>query len=273
MGSIGRSTHDVANAAASLTAIATLVIGLMVAACAPLPGPGRMYACGGPQDGHCYGIARFHVVDLGGSDFQSFSTTIDAVALLGGNGEINDEFWVKQQLGPRNCGEDPNICWVEVGLSAGACTFPANETHVFWADNRPFGNGYVCHDMGPLQHNEFGQPAFLLIRVNPSDPSDYDVAVLVCAAQFAQCQPRWLVGQSTNNAMAPDTIDMGMELSGSTGAAAPGTTFSGTMVTVSGISKFLDIDGVVGANPPINAGWDSRPGSGNGGSFRTSCCF
>jgi hypothetical protein len=271
MGAFVSCNRGLLRTAGRLMAASVIILLLNGGSCPPLPGPGRTYACGDATSNHCYGIVRFNVAELGnGLDFGLFSTIVNAVALLGGDGEINDEIWVKQRHGVTNCG---NQCWVEVGLSAGACSIPKNETHVFWADNRPF-EGFFCHDMGPLQEQEFGHLMSLLIRVNPSDPGSYDVVVQTCLDAAAPCPGRRLVGQSTDNAMFPDTIDMGMELAGSTGAGAPGTNFFGTRVAVPGGSKYLDVDGTSGANSPITAEWDTLPTSGTtGGSFRTLCCF
>jgi hypothetical protein len=265
----------------AVAAVVILLLGM-----GPCPGPGTTYSCGDASSHHCYGIARFNVRDLGnGLDFGSFNTVITAVALLGGDvdvsqhGELNDEIWVKQQNGRTNCLNRDNqmtSCWVEVGISAGACFIPNNETHVFWADNRPF-EGFFCHDLGPLQEQEFLHLISLLIRQNALDPGSYDVVVDTCQDKAPPCPGagRRLVGQSTTNAMFPDTIDMGMELAGTTRANGPDTTFRYTRVAVPpGRSKYLDVDGMVGANPPITAEWDTFPTSGTtGGSFRTQCCF
>jgi hypothetical protein len=252
--------------------------------CDGLPGPGRTYSCigGDPGSRHCYGIVRFNVTDLGnGPSFRAFITTVNAVALRGGDGEINDEFWVKQ-IPAANCGGPnlPAVCWIEVGLSAGAnyigCRVPQNETHLFWADNRP-NRGFFCHDMGAVQPQEFGQPVLLAIAIRPSEPNAYDVEALTCESSHGPvgCQGRQFVGISSDNTMAANVIDMGMELAGRTGASAPGTNFFQTLVpdssSVFGF-KFLDVDGRLILNEPISAEWESRPTSGNGGSFRTSCC-
>jgi len=253
-------------------AAAVILLLLSGGSCPPNP-PGRTYSCGDASTGHCYGTVRFNVADLGnGLNFGSFSTLVNAVALLGGNGELNDELWVMQRQFVTNCGTQPSICWVEVGLSAGACSIPSNETHVFWADNRP-SEGFFCHDLGSLQQEEFGHPASLLIRVNASDPTTYDVIVQTCVDSSAQCPGRGWVEQSTINAMFADTVDMGMELSDSMGANAPGTNFFGTIVAIPGGAKFLDVNGTVRSDVPTTAVWDSLPTAGNGGSFRTSCCF
>src|SRR5438876_320672 len=72
---------------------------------------GRTYSClrEGDKDKHCYGIVEFNVIDLGnGPNFRAFITNVYARALLSGDGEINDEFWVVQNPAT-NCGGNPSI--------------------------------------------------------------------------------------------------------------------------------------------------------------------
>jgi hypothetical protein len=273
--------RDLVRTIARLGIIAVIIPLLGLGSCPP--GPGTRYSCGDASSGHCRGIVRFNVVDLGnGLNFGSFSTVMHANALLGGDvdlpgqqqhGAINNEIWVTQRRKPTGCtapdSKDPSICWVEVGLSAGAWTLPNNETHVFWADNRP-SEGFFFHDLGSLQDREFGHGMSIMIQQSASDPGSYNVVVMTCLD--SSCPGRWWFGQSTDNAMFPDTVDMGMELAGETRALG-GDVFFGTIVEVPGGIKLLDVDGQIGVDPPITAVWDSPPSSGNGGSFRTHCCF
>jgi len=283
MGAFVSLNGDAIRTVSRFLAPAAILLLLSGASCPP--GPGRTYSCGDPTSahGHCYGIVSFNVTDFGnGLNFGLFSTVVNAVALLGGSvagtknpGELNDEFWVTQKRVPTGCVDRDGTqipCWVEVGLSAGGCSISPNETHLFWADNRPF-EGFFCHDLGPLEQQEFGHDTSLLIRQNASDTSTYDVIVITCVDASAQCSGRGFIGESTVNAMFPDDVDMGMELAGTTGANAPGTNFLGTIVTGRNGPKFLDVNGVIRNDMPTTAAWSSLPTSGNGGSFHTSCCF
>jgi hypothetical protein len=253
--------------------MAAAVITQFLAGC---PGPGSTYSC---NDGHCYGIVRFNVIDFGnGPMFRSFVTNVNAVPLNAGNADISDEFWVIQQ-GATNCGNQPNDCWIELGLLASNIT--NNETHVFWADNRP-NQGFFYHDMGALQPQEFNQPVLLLIAIRPQDPNSYDVDALTCQTVTGPvgCQGRRLIGQSINNTMVANVIEMGLELAGSNGASAQATNFFRTIVPYPnspGNFKYLDVDGRVQVDAPVTAGWVSTPTStppsrNIGGSFFTSCC-
>jgi hypothetical protein len=264
----------------------TIAVRLMAAAVitqflASCPGPGSTYSCGelGSAIGHCYGIVRLNVMDFGsGPMFRSFFTNVNAVPLNGGNSEISDEFWVIQPSAT-NCGNQPSACWIEVGLSAGGT--PNNETHVFWADNRP-NQGVFYHDMGALQPQEFNQPVMLWIAIRPRDPNSYDVDAGTCETVTGPvgCQGRRLIGRSTNNTMMADVIEMGLELAGTSGASAQATNFFRTIVPYPNSPvyfKYLDVDGRVQVNAPVTAGWvitpTSNPPSRNiGGLFFTSCC-
>jgi hypothetical protein len=235
---------------------------------------GGNYKC---SDNHCYGLTVLPAAQNGEPGFRGFVTTVNAVALNSGDGEINDEIWVVDK-NSAGCGGQ---CWIEVGLSAGAntggCSLPSNETHVFWADNRP-NQGFFCHDQGALQAQEFNQPVFLAIAVRPTDPNSFDVEALTCTSTTGNgtCQRRAIIGTSTNNTMAATAIEMGMELAGTNGASAPATNFTGSLTPNPNVSfgwTFLKLDGNILQNAPVKGAWTTTPSTSNsGGSFQTSCC-
>lgn len=232
-----------------------------------------MGGCGGyncPKDHtHCYGTVTFDATQNG---TNGFATQVTAVPLHSGNGELNNEVWVVQYNNP-SCGNYSQRCWIEVGLSAGAYGLPSNETHVFWADNRP-NHGFYFHDQGALQAQEFNQAVFLLIRPHFLEASAFDVDALTCAdvSSNATCAQRWIIGKSTNNAMVASRIVMGMELSGTNGASAANANFAGSVV-LNPNASYLSSDGIITMNAPVNAGWMAPPSTSNsGGLFFTSCC-
>jgi hypothetical protein len=249
---------------------------LLLISAVAVPGFAQSYSCPDDNNGHCYGIVRFFAPGPPGTvgQFTGYATDVSIVPLNGGNGEINDEMWMGQFNNPACPGLNGNICWVEVGLSAGAnaggCSIPNNQTHFFWADNRPNG-GFVCHDMGPVQAGDFGKRAWLII---------WNSSVQLQPNSFvAQAGPPTgiLGGLSTNNSMQPDHVDMGMELEGSSGANGPPAEFSANQFSQNPKPalgfQFLKFNGTVlklGKNPPT-AFWSSLPSSsGFGGDFRTS---
>jgi hypothetical protein len=240
------------------------------------------YSCGNGTGSHCYGIVTLEAAQNNAPGFRGVATSVIAVALNSGNGELNNEMWVVQ---PSNsaCGSlgTGNQCWIEVGLSAGAnaggCSIPSGETHVFWADNRPNG-GFFCHDQGALLPEELNQPVFLAIAIRPTEANTYDVEALTCTSVTGSgsCTKRVIAGTSTNNAMAATLVEIGMELAGSKNASASTTHFTETIFANPNVIfgwTFLNVDGAVSVDAPVKAGWTTTPStSSSGGSFSTGCC-
>jgi hypothetical protein len=233
------------------------------------PGP-TTYSCGGATGGHCYGVVRVRPAVPKG-----VSTSLTAVAMNGGDGHVSDEMWLVQDNNP-TCGGGQ--CWVEVGLRAGiGCGGTVAGAEVFWADNRP-NNGFFCHDLGALQPQEIGQPTFLVIAIRPLSPNTFDIEALTCtsAAGPGACPRRIFLSNSGNNSMAANAWNIGLEVSGSSGASAPNTSFDHNLVTdpQSPIGwAFLTTDGEALVSAPVGAGWTTRPStSSSGGSWFTSCC-
>jgi hypothetical protein len=110
---------------------------LLLISAVAVPGFAQSYSCPDDNNGHCYGIVRFFAPGPPGTvgQFTGYATDVSIVPLNGGNGEINDEMWMGQFNNPACPGLNGNICWVEVGLSAGAnaggCSIPNNQTHFF----------------------------------------------------------------------------------------------------------------------------------------------
>jgi hypothetical protein len=237
---------------------------------------GCNYSCGNGV-AHCYGTVTFGVPEIAASGFQGFATGVTAVPLKGGNGELNNEIWAVQYQNP-SCGSDlRDECWIEVGLSAGAYGLPSNETHIFWADNRPNG-AFHFHDQGALQAQELNHEVFLLIKPHLFATNTFDVDAQTCAdvTDTATCDYRWIIGKSTNNAISVGRLVMGMELSGKNGASAPNANFTGTVVLDPNApfgGRYLTSFGTMVQDAPVNAGWTATPSSsGFGGIFSTSCC-
>jgi hypothetical protein len=264
------------NPPAARTAVRSVALAVMTVLLADCAG----YSCGNSTGSHCYGIATLPAALNGEPNFRGFVTAVDAVPLNSGNGEINNEIWVVQQGNPA-CGSIANSqCWIEVGLSAGAdaggCSLPSNETHIFWADNRP-NQGFFCHDQGALQPQEFNQPVFLAIAIRPPEPNSYDVEALTCTSTSGSgsCPRRAIIGKSSNNAMAANLVEMGMELAGNSGASAPVTHFNGSIAPNPNVIfgwTYVNVDGSVITNTPVKGGWSLTPSTNPGGSFFTSCC-
>ncbi len=252
--------------------LGAFILMALLGGCAP-------YSC---EKDHCYGFVRVVATQNDVPSFRGVATSVIAVPLNGGDGEINTEMWVAQADNPA-CDDlgTGNICWIEVGLSAGAngggCSIASNETHIFWADNRP-NKGFFCHDQGALQQQEFNQPVFLTIAFRPLEPNTFDVEALTCTSVTGNgsCSRRIFAATSTNNEMAATHVDIGMELAGTKGASASPTQFTGTIFANPHVIfgwTFLNVDGSVRVDAPVKAGWTTTPStSSSGGSFSTACC-
>jgi hypothetical protein len=231
-----------------------------------------MYACVNPTDpnaDHCYGKVGFRLSDLiGPQGFLGFTTMMTPFGpLIGGDGELTDELWVRSADDLCRDGK----CWIEVGIIANAGYLPRNETHVFWADNRP-NSTFFFHDLGPVQRAEYGKPIDLNIFFIRTPPFPYGVSAVVCATQQGDCFSRILVGRSTSNTMVPDSIDIGLELAGTTGANGPGATFESSRVDSTVGSKLIDQDGTVRQDWPAAVEWLTPPSAQHGGVLHTDCC-
>jgi hypothetical protein len=119
-----------------------------------------------------------------------------------------------------------------------------------------------------------------MVRPTANKANSFDVYIELCAD--GGCSSRtWLpLAQSTNNSMVPNTILMGMEVSGSVGVSAQKANFTETIYLDPAApfgGRFLTSEDVQvvppGPNNPITSGWDPWPSASNfGGSFFTTCC-
>jgi hypothetical protein len=240
-----------------------------------LCGIGAGYSCGSADGGHCYGTTTFPIAQIGVSGFWGFATQLTSVPLHSGNGELNNEIWVVQSKNTA-CGLG-NRCWIEIGVTAGAYGLPSNETHIFWADNRPHG-GFNFHDQGALKPQELNHQVFVMIRPRSSELNAFDVDAQTCAdvsSNGSTCQ-RWIIAKSTKNSMVASEAFMGMELSGSGGASAGNANFTETVFLDPSApfgGRYTASAGISTLNVPVNAGWTATPSSSNfGGTFFTGCC-
>jgi hypothetical protein len=252
--------------------IAVAGIASLLAGCGP-------YNCGGPNGGHCYGTVSWGTADLGIPQFTNFGTVVTAVQLNGGNLVINDEMWVVQ--GPQACNSQ---CWVELGLTSvgavsGGCS-TTSDTRFFWAENTP-NQTYLCHDLGPVQPQEFNNPTLLVINRRFDIPNTFDVTAETCTTIDGSpggCTPRRvLTGESVNNPMTANTITLGMELGGTSGASAPRAIFTQNFWLApfgrGVVFDFVSTPGNIQVNVPVAAGWATMPSTQTeGGAFFTSCC-
>lgn len=110
----------------------------------------------------------------------------------------------------------PNLYWVEDGYWASS-SFSSYQEY-FWADHRPVdcGGCVNVHVFGPVPSDDYGyNPQFTIHYVGNNE-----YQVTVTSPHYA---PN---AYSTNNSMTPTLVQMGQELSGTSGASAPDARFS-----------------------------------------------
>jgi hypothetical protein len=244
-----------------------------------LVGCNTTYNC--PNTGHCYGEVKFPTPGL-----QGMITTVDVDHMVDtGDGFVDNEMWIVDRNNAA-CAAQKNICWVETGYVADNNAITGDggsasgiDLHFFWADNRP-NSTFIYHDFGLVPDYYFGHKVTFLIM--KAGTNRWTVNIQPVSIPGAST---WS-GTSTNNAMAPQSAEMGQELAGTKGATANPVNYTGTgiksstptSVTVTGttFTQILTVstDGdVTNANPPTGT-WITPPSAANanGGRFQTHCC-
>ena len=147
--------------------------------------------------GHCYGVARWNGPTLGGKAniFTNQSTS--------GDGFVHQEMWLNQT--------GSTFYWVEAGVKTDI-RHNYGSPLLFWADMRPNGGGYSEHYSAFMQSNDFGKNVTVTISKQGSDQFTVNLSGLPSTS---------LSGTSTANPINIDRIDIGIELWGASGAAAP----------------------------------------------------
>ncbi|MGB8347238.1 MAG: hypothetical protein WCD86_20290 [Ktedonobacteraceae bacterium] len=116
-------------------------------------------------------------------------------------------------------GGQSHNCWVEAGYttygttdyhkSKPCVTPPAN--CYYWADNRP-GGGYHEHPIANVHSSDYGQGLFLQTYETSYGVGPFNIELGTPSGTYNE--------QSTSNSMQPDTITIGQELFGTTGAGS-----------------------------------------------------
>ncbi len=241
-----------------------------------LVGCNTTYKC--PNGAHCYGEVKFPTAGV-----QGMITTVDVDHMTDtGDGFVDNEMWIVDR-GNAACG---GTCWVETGYVADNNAIIGDggsasgiDLHFFWADSRP-NSTFIYHDFGLVPDNYFGHKVNFLILKKSTNTWTVNIQPVSIAGAAT------LAGTSTNNAMTPQSAEMGQELAGTKGASANPVNYTGTGIkgsrptgiTVTGVPIFqvvtVSTDGnVTNANPPTGA-WIIAPSAANanGGKFQTHCC-
>jgi hypothetical protein len=161
-------------------------------------------------------------------------------------------------------------CWIETGYHtitgnhANGCTYDAS--WYYWADVRPGDSGLNVHCLGAVQSGDLGKNAWLYIASNGG--GNWTIQVAPYTSYFS--------GTSRNNNMSADTIEIGMELEGTSGAYAYRGyfTYNAWQNGINGQWNPQTNSGTWHNDSPISSYWQTPPdpnGNNNGGSFSTGC--
>jgi hypothetical protein len=225
------------------------------------------YNC--PDSAHCYAVAEWSAQALQTCCLAGGEVNISYTDLSGGDGFVDNELWLVQH-GNAQCINlllnIPDVCWVEVGMIAEPSQFSG--TRYFWADNTP-ALGFAFHPLGlvpSLDQNPQTPDGFF---ITADGPDTYQVAII-----GLQTNSALIFAYSTNNAMTPDTLEMGQELYGTNGARSASfadysflTYYSGEFgLNISTTPSTQRSD-----SPPVFT-WINVPSNTIYGEFHTQCC-
>jgi len=198
-------------------------------------------------------------------------------------GFINDEMWLIDDLCVN--GGHTEICWIETGYYTGSVDKSSPGTPVavvalnpsfFWADMRP-GQSFTFVLAGDIPDSQYGtKNHFVIVKDGRTTPNPFLVFIYNDSLST-------FFGESLNNRMNGNEINIGQELAFDGGAIAPQVTFTRNIFAVRPVGKDYvfwynaqtDRGTVSSPNPPTGR-WDIAPptsgSSPEGGQFSTSCC-
>lgn len=219
------------------------------------PSAALTYSC---SNKHCYSfIERTIRGQLGSS--VAISVTDMTCNGCGEPGFIDNEIWLN--------GTDTNGAghyWVEGGYATYTGRFGLYGEYYFWADQRP-GGGYYEHPMQVVPAADYGHNATFWIWRTPGWANRFSVQMISWATSWT--------GLSTNNWMQVLDTDMGMELSGTSGAHA-GTAFYASPYYQAVNTYWYPLDGWGvgndGVYDPLSHQWPTEIYQ-NGAGFYTYC--
>ena len=228
------------------------------------------YSCGNPQVGHCYADAVWQEKP---QYFGAFSSILQIGMNCPSNcgGFVNNETWLVDYQSQACVSNAFQACWVEAGYHA----FPGEgNPYYFWADSRPLTTStYNNHFLNQADAADFTH--FMIIQDARGAAGVYQVWI------YNDSNSVLFNGTSTSNTMSANTVIIGTELAGTTGASALPSQFQMNIWAV----KPLGSDYTFWYNTQVDKGTDTSqsPPTGswlidpslagsNGGIFTTSCC-
>jgi Concanavalin A-like lectin/glucanases superfamily len=229
------------------------------------------YSC---ANSHCYAQIQWPAVVSGAH------TTIDVThvastkpsSLPADQETLSNELWVNDVglLNPSSICAPQGGCWVEAGYAA-----DSGSVYYFWADNRPASQlppntpTYKLWRQADVPTADYGGSTD--VTITRVDSSTYQI--FITSLSFPDGMPSGPM-YSTSNPMTINRTDIGMELSGTSGASAPKTAW--------GNNQYIQTDGTavyqttgpdaITDDPPFGW-WYIKPGGAIlGGKFLANCC-
>jgi hypothetical protein len=242
----------------------------------------QAYSC----SGRCYALYEWPTPNNG--IVYGTSTHIKVVQLSctpsscvnGSTGEetgfVDDETWLTDVWHNGSLCRDYNGgCWVEGGYSTFSqlfSGFPSTTVQYFWADNRPTSDGwgsFNLHYVGTVPSGDYGTNLAVQLT-KTSTAGQYQIYLSAFGGTYAYSNP---VGSLY---MFTDTIDIGQELKGTTGAHAPTADFTANYWFDSNLyahnQTAYSSSNETHGNPPYGY-WSIYPYSNStGGDYYTYCC-
>src|SRR5579883_1579970 len=200
----------------------------------------------------------------------------------GCQGFIDNETWFLDPNSSQCTSTQYGACWVEAGITTRPsnaspdCNPGQNSVCLFWADSRPGSGGFnehMIYTFGGYGVNLLPYVIYVYITNHnsfSSQGSTWDVSTLIYKYGTLVSQPG---GQSTNNQMNVDDIQIGSELSDSNGSAGPFYFQDNEWLNGSGVFQYQTGTGKnTSTNPPPNGFWYQSPcncGGNTGGQWET----
>ena len=212
------------------------------------------YECGDVGSrAHCYSLATL------GDHTTGMRTTISIpTTLQGGNGFLNNEFWLSNYSG--------NEGWIELGYQANQYQLPK----YFWAQLDPDTGVYTDHDIADIPESEFGSE--VTFDVHQTGENAFQVSVDGPTTKFSTTTSLHLW-----NGAYGGSVKLGMEIAGTSGAVATLATFKHNTVYSDQFRPHEatedDLPTEASQDEPPCAGWLEMPSALTpGGVFSTHCC-
>jgi hypothetical protein len=220
----------------------------------------------------CYGV-----VGWPGNVDGAFTSIVNLPNIHAGDGHLNAEMWLQPPVpSGKTCavfGLNMGGCWIEIGAKDGPEQCKPNIPCYFWNHVTPCDNCYNSYRsfwMQDIPSADINHQVDLRIERKGTSTSSF--VLLLQSARLT------LPDESDNNPVSPDSIQVGGELAGTTGAyMSPGTSFRNNQwkPVRANYYRFQLVDGYPAVGSPFIASWapNHKPSADpTGGIWNVSCC-